>query len=115
MKMNKTYRQKIRRIVLTLRKEWLTKHHLIPLFINSGNCDSFAAEIEEQAHAIGITNGYAVWGEDEPDLFPAGHDPMGHCFYRLGNLFFDAECPSGVNSPHLLPFYKRNKKLIDLR
>lgn len=113
----------VQKVIKQLRSHWLKEHHLLPQFINSGNCDTFASEISMALNKIGRHSGQEMWGEDYPELFPKGVDCGGHCFFFFEKRFFDAECISGVESPHLLPYYQRQltfhenckKRMIEYR
>ena len=70
--------------------------------INCGSCMEFSQEIcdeypEAEQHC----------GEACPEDFKTNVDPYGHCYTKIGNLFYDSEAPAGVTSADLLPFYQR--------
>lgn len=77
---------------------------LQPSAINNGNCDSFAQNLEDK-----FKDGMARWGDEVLNLFEGCHFPDGHCFFERKGLYYDAECPEGVESPVLLPYYERQK------
>ena len=76
-----------------------------PSSINTGCCDEFAQELQEQ-----FPKGQAIWGDDYPELFKGGVDPYRHCFFSFQGMYYDSEMPNGTNHPARLPYYARQIK-----
>lgn len=98
-------RKRVKNAILSLLEKWNLQGYN-PRSINCGNCDAFSAELEKL-----FPNGTAMWGDQVASFFPKGIDPDGHCFFYLDGFFYDSECPEGVTSPHLLPYYQRDIEL----
>jgi len=99
--------EKVTSFIHRLLVKW-DKRGYSPFSINVGNCDEFSYELE-----LEFPDGYAIWGEDYPLLFKTDVDPEGHNFFVLDGTCYDSECPEGVSSPDLLPYYQRAKKALD--
>ena len=93
--------KKITLIIHRLRRKWRNKG-FSPIAINTGHCDLFAEELEQN-----YPLGKAIWGDDHHKLFRTKVDHEGHCFFALQGRYYDSECPKGVTSPDKLPFYQR--------
>ena len=75
--------------------------------INTGNCDEFAADLEQR-----FPEGRAVWGDEIPKAFKGRGDHSGHCFFKFKSRYYDSEAPLGVKRPDDLPYYIRARKHI---
>ena len=75
--------------------------------INRGDCDSFAMDLWDH-----FPDGEVFWGNEIASLFDASYEPEAHCFFVHGGLYYDSECPTGVDKPTDLPFYKRQSAYI---
>ena len=87
----------IRRMIKEYNKKCIS-----PMLINSGYCYNFAMELKK-----GFPRGRVIWGERHPELFVTDVCPIGHCFFRYGNKYYDAESENGVNTPDELQYYQR--------
>jgi hypothetical protein len=93
----------IKRAIFKLRRQYHNEHDQSPREINCGNCDSFAQDLLDI-----FPDGETMWGEDCPSRFPYEVENIdGHCFFFINDRYYDSECPDGVDSPHLLPFFIR--------
>ena len=79
---------------------------LSPCKINNGNCEDFAMLLEDN-----FPKGRMVWGDEIPEAFTKDYVPDFHSFFEYEEMYFDAECSKGVNSPMELPFFKRQHLL----
>ena len=73
-----------------------------PYSINCGICDEFAQDLQSI-----FPSGEAIWGEDSPELFVTDDVPMGHCFFKYKEKYYDSESIYGENIPDNLNYYKR--------
>jgi len=78
-----------------------------PKLINNGACEDFAMALKER-----FPDGETMWGDEMPLVFGPFHEPDAHCFFSYGGKFYDSECPTGVDTPANLPFYRRQKAWI---
>lgn len=83
-----------------------------PQKINCGNCCEFANAVCCKMGWDKRVNAY--WGDELPHLFTDKHEPDAHCFITFNGKYYDSECPEGVETPALLPFYQRQLNRLDL-
>lgn len=107
----------IRQEVLRLRRVYKESCGLSKRDINNGRCDDFANDLLAL-----FPDGDTYWGEDYPELFRPHFTPKqmeeqfwGHCFFGIEGMYFDSECPNGVNNPALLPFFQRQAKRLGIK
>lgn len=101
-------------------EKWCNYYHdtfgLTTRKINNGNCGDFACNIELNGFGV------AVWGDEDwlnwsfgikdyPDWFT--HIAPYHCFIWHESKYYDSECPEGCDYADQLPFYQRQKFIID--
>ena len=94
-------KKRIKSQILILIDKWNKKGYS-PFAINHGSCMEFSQELcklfpKARQHC----------GEEWPSDFKTDVDPYGHCYTKIGSLFYDAEAPDGVKSADQLPFFKR--------
>lgn len=102
----------LRNIILALVKQWEESRGYTAYSINSGNCETFAMELQEAVEASPtLKSGHycMMWGEEYPELFEKVC-PRGHCFFKFEDKYYDSETPNGVTNPEKLPLYRRNVK-----
>lgn len=92
---------KITSAINKMLKKWERKG-FSPSLINTGNCDSFAWELEKK-----FPKGRAMWGDDYPKYFKTKVMQEGHCFFKYGKKFYDSESPNGTYYPDDLKYYQR--------
>jgi len=102
----------ITQTILQFRIKWCSELNCTPQQINTGNCEGFAAEIEERGFE------YATWGSEIPyeGWLNSSQDWIDsfsgcHCFIDYNGRYYDSECPQGCIYPDDLPFYKRLKEI----
>ena len=78
-----------------------------PKKINNGMCEDFAMALIDR-----FPDGDMMWGDECPDLFGEFHEPDAHCFFKHVGLYYDSECPTGVDTPVKLPFFVRQEAHI---
>ncbi len=103
-----TITEKIRELVA----DWIHRGHTPDARgINSGNCDSFAGDLEDAGY------GTLMWGEelDTEDWSKqvqnisgwVEHNAYRHCFVKFEGRYYDSECLMGAEYPDGLPLYRR--------
>lgn len=88
---------KIQEIIVDTMNEW----NMSPSEINNRNCDIFADEIISRLRKENISAEY------KEILFE-------HCFIKVKDKYYDAECPEGVKNYKELPFFKEKFKRAKL-
>lgn len=100
--------QDVTRTILELVKGWNED----PKEINSGCCGEFSHAIWE---TLGRNDDIQTWWGDDPGVIKffngKPYDSYGHSFVSFQGMFYDAECPNGVDNPTKLPFYIREDKI----
>ena len=86
----------------SLVEEFSKETGLTPYQICDGQCEEFASFVQKripEAEMVG------------PEIFPEGSEEFdflwGHTFLQIGDKYYDAEAPQGVDHPIDLPLYKR--------
>lgn len=94
-------KKRIKAVITALIEKW-NKQGYSPRSINCGCCMEFSQELCDI-----FTKARQHCGEEWPSDFKTDVDPYGHCYTKIGSLFYDAEAPDGVTSADLLPFFQR--------
>lgn len=71
--------------------------------INGGDCANFADELIDL-----YGSGEVLWHDDMDDCTQYEADYWSHCFVRIGNKYYDSECPEGVIHWKNLPCFVRS-------
>lgn len=77
-----------------------------PWMINCGECEDFAAELEER---MGV--GECIWIDEVDDPLYADIEEefhIAHCVFKLNSFYYDAEEPYGVEDWRNLPLVARH-------
>ena len=86
----------ITEVINKLIAEW----GIDPQAINHGRCIEFAQQLQSKL------GGELQW--DNPYPWPGIPHPLPtHCFLKLNNKYYDAECPNGVERWEQLPYFVR--------
>lgn len=86
--------QAIRQLVAEYERDGISAYE-----INNGRCNEFADEIVKM-----VDGAEAEWYDE------VGEEKFCHCYIKFNGKYYDSECPRGVASNTLLPYYARRER-----
>lgn len=85
-------------IIIELRNLYTSLYNIEEHEINQGMCEAFAQDLQ-----FILKDGEVFWADEMEDGSWEEHGA--HAFLKIGDTFYDSQCPEGTTNWKYLPFF----------